>query len=391
MTMKKLFRFAALLYFASPLLATSYFTDRLDDPRAVFLTPDKFLVRGDGIVDDSDALQQAIDKVQETTNQGILFVPSGRYRLSRTVYIWPGIRLIGYGKTRPVLVLGANTPAFQTGPSYMIFFAGRRPRKGPFARDSDEIAETKPPDASPGTFYSALSNVDIEIQDGNPGAVGVRAHYAQHCYLAHMDFHLGSALAGIHDAGNVAQDLHFFGGKYGIWTRKPSPGWQFTVIDSVFEGQREAAIREHEAGLTLIRPQFKNVPSAISIDPGYFDELWVKDPQLDTISGPAVFISEENSPRSEINIENAVCRRVPVFASFRESSKQVAGPQEMYTVRTFSHGLHFDDIGAIPAIQDVFDAVPLTTFPLRVESDIRDLPPMNTWVNIRTLGAVGDG
>jgi hypothetical protein len=391
MMMKKLFRFAALLYFASPLLATSYLTDRLDDPRAVFLTPDKFPVGGDGIVDDSDALQQAIDKVQETTNQGILFVPSGRYRLSRTVYIWPGIRLIGYGQTRPVLVLGTNTPAFQTGPSYMIFFAGRRPRKGPFARNSDEIAETKPPDASPGTFYSALSNLDIEIQDGNPGAVGVRAHYAQHCYLAHMDFHLGSALAGIHDAGNVAQDLHFFGGKYGIWTRKPSPGWQFTVIDSVFEGQREAAIREHEAGLTLIRPQFRNVPSAISIDPGYFDELWVKDPQLDNISGPAVLISAENSPRSEINIENAVCRRVPVFASFRESSKQVAGPREMYTVRTFSHGLHFDDIGAIPVIQDVFDAVPLTTFPLRVESDIRDLPPMNTWVNIRTLGAVGDG
>jgi len=68
-----------------------------------------------------------------------------------------------------------------------------------------------------------MSNVDIEIQDGNPGAVGVRAHYAQHCFLAHMDFHIGSGLAGIHDGGNVAYDLHFLGGKYGIWTRKPSP------------------------------------------------------------------------------------------------------------------------------------------------------------------------
>lgn len=389
--MKKLIRFATLVYFSSPLLATSYFTERLDDLRAVYLTPDRFPVHGDGVADDSDALQQAVDKVQETTNQGIVFVPSGRYRLSRTVYIWPGIRLIGYGKTRPVLVLGANTAAFQTGPSYMIFFAGRRPRKDSSAGTADEKPQTKPPDASPGTFYSALSNVDIEIQDGNPGAVAVRAHYAQHCYLAHMDFHLGSALAGIHDGGNVAQDLHFFGGKYGIWTRKPSPGWQFTVIDSVFEGQTEAAIREHEAGLTLIRPRFKNLPSAISIDPGYFDELWVKDAQFDNISGPAVFISEENSSRTEINIENAVCRRVPVFASFRESRRELAGPQEMYAVRAFSHGLHFHDIGAIPALQDVFDIVPLTTFPLPVESDIRDLPPMNTWVNIRTLGAVGDG
>ena len=388
---KKLFPFATLLCFASPLLATSYFTERPDDPRAVYLTPDKFPVHADGIADDTDALQQAIDKVEETTNQGILFLPSGRYRITRTVYIWPGIRVIGYGRTRPVIVLGPATPAFQTGPSYMIFFAGRRPGKNHSLHGTDDSAKTTPPDASPGTFYSALSNVDIEIEDGNPGAVGIRAHYAQHCYLAHMDFHLGSGLAGIHDGGNVAQDLHFWGGKYGIWTRKPSPGWQFTVTDSTFEGQKEAAIREHEAGLTLIRPEFRNVPTAISIDPGYFDELWVKDARLENISGPAVIISDENSPRTEINMENAVCHGVPVFASFRESGKQVAGPQEIYAVRTFSHGLHFDDLGATPAILDVFDAVPLTTFPPPVESDIRDLPPMNTWVNIRSLGAVGDG
>ena len=75
-----------------------------------------------------------------------------------------------------------------------------------------------------------------------------------------MDFRIGSGLAGIHDGGNVAQDVHFFGGQYGIWTRKPSPGWQFSVIDATFEGQREAAIREHEAGLTLVRPQFKMFP-----------------------------------------------------------------------------------------------------------------------------------
>src|ERR1700741_4726716 len=388
---KKLFPFATLLYFASPLQATSYFTDRPDDPRAVYLTPDKFPVHADGIADDTDPLQQAIDKVQETMNQGILFLPSGRYRIPRTVYIWPGIRVIGYGRPRPVIVLGPATPAFQTGPSYMIFFAGGRPGKNHSLRGTDDSAKSTPPDASPGTFYSAISNVDIEIEDGNPGAVGIRAHYAQHCYLAHMDFHLGSGLAGIHDGGNVAQDLHFWGGKYGIWTRKPSPGWQFTVIDSTFEGQKEAAIREHEAGLTLIRPEFRNVPTAISIDPGYFDELWVKDARLENISGPAVIISDENSPRTEINMENAVCHGVPVFASFRESGKQVAGPQEIYAVRTFSHGLHFDDLGATPAILDVFAAVPLPPFPPPAESDIRDLPPMNTWVNIRSLGALGDG
>jgi Pectate lyase superfamily protein len=311
---------AATLFWTIPLFPSSYYAARLDDPKAVYLTSDRFPVKGDGIAGDSEALQQAIDTVHQT-NQGILFVPAGRYRLTKTIYIWPGIRLIGLGTTRPAFVLAANTPGFQQGPAYMVFFAGARPRGNPTA-----------PDANPGTFYSAMSNIDIHIQDGNPGAVGIRAHYAQHCFLAHMDFHIGSGLAGIHDGGNVAQDLHFYGGQYGIWTRKPSPGWQFTLLDATFEGQREAAIREHEAGLTLIRPQFKNVPTAISIDPEYSDELWIKDGRMENISGPAIVISNENSARTEINMENVVCRKVNVFSLYRESGKRIAGPAEMYEV-----------------------------------------------------------
>lgn len=380
---KALLALAILLGCSQKLLAsTSIFTEKPDDASAVYLTPDVFPVHGDGIADDSEALQQAINKIQETTAQGILFLPAGRYRVSRTIYIWPGIRIFGYGKIRPVIVLGANTPNYQEGPSYMIFFAGGRP--------APNQNNAKIPDASPGTFYSAINNVDIEIQEGNPGAVGIRAHYAQHCYLEHMDFHLGSALAGIHDGGNVAIDLHFFGGKYGVWTRKPSPGWQFTIVDSRFEGQSEAAIREHEAGLTLIRPQFKNVPTAVSIDAGYFDELWVKDAVLENVSGPGFIISDEFSPRTEINMENVICREVPVFASFRESGKEEQG-SKTYVVKTFSHGLHYDDLGATPTIRDVFDLSAMVVMPAPEKSDIRDLPPMSAWVNVRALGAKGDG
>jgi sugar lactone lactonase YvrE len=371
---------AILLLTVIPLFASSYYPVRLEDAKAVYLTRDNFPVKGDGIGDDTAVLQLAINQVQQKTNQGILFIPSGHYRLTKTVYIWPGIRLIGFGAKRPVFVLAANTPGFQQGPAYMFFFAGGRPG-----------ANAAPPDASPGTFYSAISNIDVEIQDGNPSAVGVRAHYAQHCFLAHMDFHIGSGLAGIHDGGNVAQDVHFYGGKYGIWTRKPSPGWQFTVIDATFEGQREAAIREHEAGLTLIRPQFKNIPTAISIDPQYSDELWVKDGRMENVTGPAVIISNEKSARTEINMENVTCQNVPLFATYRESGKRVAGSAEIYEVKTFSHGLQYEDIGAASAIRDVYDTAPLSTLPTLAKSDILDLPPIDTWVNIRSLGVMGDG
>jgi sugar lactone lactonase YvrE len=378
--MKSILAAAALLSTAVPLLGTSYYPARPNDAKAIYLSADHFSVKGDGIADDSAVLQQAINKVRETTNQGILFIPSGRYRLTRTIYIWPGIRLIGFGTVRPAFVLAANTPGFQQGPAYIMFFAGGGP-------SSNAI----PADANPGTFYSAISNIDIEIQEGNPGAVGVRAHYAQHCFLAHMDFHTGSGLAGIHDGGNVAQDVHFYGGQYGIWTRKPSPGWQFTVIDATFEGQREAAIREREAGLTLIRPQFKNVPTAISIDAQFSDELWVKDGRMENVTGPAVIISNENSARTEINMESVACRSVPVFVSYRESGNSVAGPSEIYQVKTFSHGLRYEDIGERPVTRDVYDATPLNTLPEPVKSDILDLPPMETWINIRDLGALGDG
>src|SRR5450631_2798661 len=129
-----------------------------------------------------------------------------------------------------------------------------------------------------------------------------------------MDFHIGSGLAALTEIGNEAEHLHSYGGRYGILPDKTSPAWQFTLLDSVFEGQREAAIREHEAGLTLIRDTFRDVPTAIDIDPHYSDELWVKDSRFENISGAAVIISNESNATTQIGFENAVCAKVPVFA-----------------------------------------------------------------------------
>jgi hypothetical protein len=106
----------ALLVLVSPLFGTSYYPKRLNDPKAVYLSSEDFPVRGDGVADDSAAIQQAINKVQEERQQGIVFVPAGRYRVTKTIYIWPGIRLIGFGAQRPTFVLAANTLGFQQAP-----------------------------------------------------------------------------------------------------------------------------------------------------------------------------------------------------------------------------------------------------------------------------------
>jgi len=358
--------------------SASFYTQRLQDSKAVYVNPSGG--------DDTGPLQKAINQVQETTGQGIVFLAPGQYRIIDTLYIWPAIRLIGCGEVRPVIVLPANTPGFNNASheKVMFFFAGRRPRNG-------QAGGRVVPDATPGTFYSALDNIDVEIKDGNSGAVGVRARYAQHCFLAHIDFQLGPALAAIHEGGNVVEDVHFFGGTHAVWTSKPSPGWQFTFIDCSFEGQDEAAILEHEAGLTLIRPHFRHVPTAVEIEPEWADELWVKDARLENISGPAFIFGMEKSARTQINLEGVTCRDVPVFARMRRSGKRFAGPGEIYAVTNFSHGLSYADIGATPEIKTHFDGVPQAAMPPTTSSDLFPLPPCDTWVNLRDLGAKGDG
>lgn len=396
--MKKLSLFGLTLFLAVvPLRGASYYPVRLDDPQAVYLTKEQFHVHGDGIADDSAAVQAAIDKAEATHHEGVVFVPEGRYRITRTIYVWPGVRIIGFGAKRPVFVLADNTPGYQQGLDYMFFFAGGRPGTGRHRSETHPPIEgTVPPnnivpDANPGTFYSAMSNVDFEIGNGNPAAVAIRFHVAQHCYLAHIDFHIGPGLAALKDIGNEAEDLHFYGGDYGIITQKPSPGWQFTLLDSIFEGQRKAAIREHEAGLTLVHDMFRNVPEAISIDPDYAEELWVKDTRFENISGPAITISNENNPRTEINLENISCNHVPVFAMLRESGRKISGTGENYEVKAFSHGLTFSAPGATGAIETKFDAHVVNELRPFGQNVIAFLPPANTWVNLRTLGAKGDG
>jgi pectin methylesterase-like acyl-CoA thioesterase len=95
----------------------------LHDPHAVYLTSDQFDVSPDAEGDDSAALQAAIDTVQKRYRFGIVFIPEGTYQITKTIYVWKGIRLIGYGENRPVFVLEENTPGYDEGEGkYMIHF-----------------------------------------------------------------------------------------------------------------------------------------------------------------------------------------------------------------------------------------------------------------------------
>ncbi|KQQ31128.1 gluconolaconase [Duganella sp. Leaf126] len=384
--------------------SVSAYVEAPRDPRAVTVH-----ARGDGVADDTAALQAAIDAAAEQAGGGIVFVPAGRYRITRTVFIWPGVRVFGVGRTRPVLRLAANTPGFQQGVGNMVMFTGNRPGAvvpinlggaAPVAGVDATRVPVPPPtsvpfdpkiaDANSGTFYSALANVDFEIGDGNPAATAVRFHTAQNVYLAHIDFHLGSALAGIYQVGNLGFDLRFYGGRYGILTEKTSAAWQYTLLDSVFDGQRDAAIREHEAGLTLVNTVMRNTPVGIEIDRGYGDWLWGKDVRFENVTGAAVVISNEGNVYTQIGFDNALASDTPVFARFRDSGKTVAAPAPRYRVKAFTYGLTLADAGQPGNYATRFDATALAELPARRAVALRALPATSTWTDVRTLGVRGN-
>lgn len=95
------------------------------------------------------------------------------------------MRLVGYGSTRPTLVLPANTPGFRKGLGVMAIFTsirhGQRVPGGVASPPQGTVpSNDQIPDANQTTFYSGMSNIDVEIGAGNPAAVAVRFHVAQH-------------------------------------------------------------------------------------------------------------------------------------------------------------------------------------------------------------------
>ena len=360
----------------------SVYTQRPEDLEAFY-----FSAANDGKADVSEELQQAINQVKRERNFGILFIPEGKYRISRTIYIPGAIRLIGYGKNRPEFVLSKNSPGFQNEPandkgnaSYMFWFTG-----GGATEPGRPVS-----DAGASTFYSAMSNINLRIEDGNPCAVALRTHFAQHSFVNHIAVYIGKGKAGLFDVGNELENMAFFGGDYGIYTTKSSPGWPVMMVDSYFEGQRLAAVKTQESGLAIVNIQAKNVPVVFDINPEHAERLYIENSRFENVKGPAIIISNADNCNNQITLRNINCSNVPILAEYRRTGKQITVSHKIYHIDNFVHGLQQDNLVSLPEFRTILDAVSIAKLPEILKRDIPELPPMETWVNLRDLGAKGD-
>ena len=365
----------------------SVFTDRPVDEAAIYFTPENFKVKADGRMDVSEALQEALNRTKQKENGcGILFIPEGVYKLNKTIYIPSGVRIIGYGGKRPVFVLAKQAPGFQevtretAKGKYLFWFIGGGYRPG------GRIG-----DANAGTFYSSMMNVDIRIEVGNPNASAIRAHFAQHCSISNVTIHVGKGRAGIVDAGNHLENIAIYGGEYGIDTDKSAPGWPIMLLNSYFEGQRKSAILTNEGGLTIVRMRAKNVPVAVEIKENAPDRLFMEDCIFENVHRTGVILTDAGNAATQINLRNIQCKNVPMFALERFTNQQIPGKEKTYRVTRFTFGFNADSLEDTPQIVRRTETEPIKSITPLDTGDTPMLPATEQWINIRNLGAKGDG
>ena len=377
--LKTLLIISSLLLLPAKQASSSLILEKPQDPLASYFTPEYYGIKADGKTDATKALQDAINLLKKDQNYGILFIPEGTYLLSSTIEVPPAIRLIGYGSQRPVFILGDNSPAFQQR-NYMIWFTGSPQTPG---RESS--------DAGAGTFYSALSNIDFRIGKGNPGACCVRAHFAQHGFISHSTMQIGSGLCGIWDCGNEIEDVRFIGGTCGIISQRTSPGWPMMMTDTYFEGQRQAAVRTRELGLTAVGMTVRNTPYAIYMEDDTVDRLYVEDALWQGVSASGVRIGKTGCTFTQVNLRGVLCGGMTKLASFPDGNEDVTLTERQCKVDSYVYGLSYESLEDKGRFVSELSMSPLKQLPKKIEKTIPQLPASSEWVSAAKFGAVGDG
>lgn len=359
--------------------AQSVYDQRCEDEGALYFTEANFDIKANGMNDVSEALQFAINKLKKEKNFGILFIPEGQYLISKTIYIPKAIRLIGYGKNRPEFILGKSTSGFSDENNYMFWFTSNLVEDGELPRD-----------ASAGTFYSAISNINFRIEKGNPKAIALRTHFAQHSFVSHCNFYIGDGFAGIYDLGNEIEDLKFYGGEYGISSSRTSPGWPMMMIDLYFEGQRKAAVLSRNTGMTIVSMHVKNTPVAVELQHGVADRLFMENCLFENVE-KGVIVGVEKEAGTQINLLNIICNNVDFPIHFSPSGTNIIAKGDQYIINNFVYGLVMEDMADDSEYKTITDIVETDIVPKKLKKVIPDLPSMKTWVNVKDFGALGDG
>ena len=336
---------------------------------------------GDGVTDDTAAIQAAIDAGRS------IYFPSGTYVVSREVQVWNSTQLIGErGGARPKLLLKANSTGFDDtqNPTYVVKFYERRPVKKP---------------AWMNTFCSQLDGIDIQMQRGNDGAVGISHTGAQNCHIRNCKITMNGNLLGIDSlpSDSVTENIEIVGGKVGIRWRETGM-WPSIIKGCTFRGQTVAAIEGAQHGIILEGCVFDGSAVGISVPDIKWnaERLYLEDCIFKNItSGRAIAAHHGNRFDFLIAMKNVYFKDVQHIAYWLDgSSSHIAGQASGWCRADYvTHGKRWENGVRKGGDGDNYRRVTANcSAPTFSAADhVDDIPTKADCVDVRRYGARGDG
>lgn len=325
------------------------------------VTAAPFYADNTGEKDCTKEINEAIRTAQRY--QLVCYFPLGTYKISDTIYgqqdIWWDYPYKDYRVTarqypvvlmgerkyvegqeqplRPELYLAPNSPGF-TNPrvnKYVVnIFRGKHPDRH----------------SAPGSIGNMVTGININIGEGNYGAIGIQFYSAQGCSVEDCEINVGDGYCGVFGtAGNGGSHSQVIirGGRVGIDVSRGTPG---SVIEGfVFDDQREhAIIAGAKQAVTFVGCHIiskANRPPVVSFG-GTFE--FMQQGQLSLIDSVIEF---ENLPqvgmvqacissRESIYLKNVYVKNATHAVLNPDGSEVIAKADGWTKVSEFAHGIN---------------------------------------------------
>ena len=242
---------------------------------------------GDGVTDDTAALQAAINHARGETEakaNAVVYLPSGEYLISDTLIMWFSTALVGNSGCPPTIRLKdhmwsapcaaaaaagaaaglACTPMVATTNGFGQKMTGREGRCYNSTHEKPCSAVYLDPNCH---FYSAIRHVHFDLGVGNAGASAVHWRVAQQTALRNIVIEARDAGVGldVNAGGGTIEDVIVRGGQYGT---EIVPFLRHFMLNTIFlpsqarDKHRESREKKaFAAGITVADSQylFKNV------------------------------------------------------------------------------------------------------------------------------------
>jgi hypothetical protein len=333
----------ALLSAAAPALAVYdsswYGSTAHPSSSTAFRSVTDFGAKGDGVTDDTRAIQAAINSNVGAVHAkafAVTYFPPGTYLVSDTIVMWGGAELRGCSTSRPTIKLAPNSPGFGNASALRPVVATNSGFDRNLSQGMPQWWDNSL--MSNFMFYMMLHSIDVDVSD-NVGAVGIYWCPAQQTSLRNVGITVGRGFSGIDicqldnytnpggggsGGGGSIEDVVVTGGEHSI--RGMSS--QFAFRGLRLSGARTSAVFiENFAWLfAFVDVVISDTPAAFTtfnLGDSHSTSITIIDAVLENISGPAAIVLDRRG--NPVFLQNVTLTGASVPASIVSNISFVGG------------------------------------------------------------------